>query len=287
MRTTNHCRARGVTLLELLVVLMILSIVLTAAVKTWDVTLERGRAETTARKLDQLVKVIVGDPDYIVAGQRADFGFVGDEGRLPVSLQELVVRPANDSVWRGPYIRSTFNQSDIGYRTDGWGDTIVYGYERYEQNRDSLWVRSEGGRGAADRSRWQTLQFPFSYDALTNNEVTGQVVDVRGDSPLNVKDPLRKSRILDCIEVRFYYSSAGQDTYEPRTGAQAVNFDFYGKSVGTHRLVVKWRNYYSMPPESSMWTQNVPVYPLYPSPGASGVVLRVPVDWDNVKVGLP
>ena len=48
-------RQRGVTLLELLVVLMILSIVLTAAVRTWDVTLERGRTETTARKLSQLV----------------------------------------------------------------------------------------------------------------------------------------------------------------------------------------------------------------------------------------
>ena len=166
MAATNHGRARGVTLLELLVVLMILSIVLTAAVKTWDVTLERGRAQTTARKLNQLVSVIVGDPDYIVAGQRADFGFVGDVGRVQNSLRELVVRPPGDSTWRGPYIRSTFNQSADGYRIDGWGDTIIYGREKY-QNNESLWVRSHGGRGFADLTRWQTLNFQFGYLALT------------------------------------------------------------------------------------------------------------------------
>ncbi|MBM3323264.1 prepilin-type N-terminal cleavage/methylation domain-containing protein, partial [candidate division WOR-3 bacterium] len=36
-------RRAGMTLLELLVVLMVLSLILTAAVKAWDVTLERGR----------------------------------------------------------------------------------------------------------------------------------------------------------------------------------------------------------------------------------------------------
>jgi len=111
MTTHTFRQDRGVTLLELLVVLMILSIVLTAAVKTWDVTLERGRAQTTASKLTQLVNVIVGDPDYIVAGQRADFGFVGDMGRVPDSLSELVKAPAGSTTWRGPYIHSTFNQS--------------------------------------------------------------------------------------------------------------------------------------------------------------------------------
>ena len=141
-------RPSGVTLLELLVVLMILSIILTAAVKTWDVTLERGRAETTSRKLNQLVSVIVGDPDYIVAGRRADFGFVGDMGRLPDNLGELVVAPPasppESSCWRGPYIRSTFNESSDGYRMDGWGDAIVYGRDSFASN-ESLFVRSTGG----------------------------------------------------------------------------------------------------------------------------------------------
>ena len=42
MAATKCGRARGVTLLELLVVLMILSIILTAAVKTYQETEEEG-----------------------------------------------------------------------------------------------------------------------------------------------------------------------------------------------------------------------------------------------------
>ena len=273
MRTTNRCRPRGVTLLELLVVLMILSIVLTAAVKTWDVTLERGRAQTTASKLNQLVSVIVGDPDYIVAGQRADFGFVGDEGRLPNSLRELVVRPPGDSVWRGPYIRSTFNQSADGYRIDGWGDTIIYGRERYASN-DSLFVRSYGGRGVADRSRWQTLNFPYTYNDLLGNEVHGKMVDVRGDLAPSTRDS-----IIHGLVVRLYKPVAGVDTFEEHKEEAAANFDFYAVSQGTHRLVAMFINIYHLPAaETAIVTQMVPVYP---HSGARDVIMRVPWDWDD------
>jgi prepilin-type N-terminal cleavage/methylation domain-containing protein len=272
MAATKCGRARGVTLLELLVVLMILSIILTAAVKTWDVTLERGRAQTTANKLNQLVRVIVGDPDYIVAGQRADFGFVGDEGRLPNSLRELVERPTiSDSVWRGPYIRSTFSQSADGYRIDGWGDTIIYGREAYASN-DSLFVRSYGGRGFADRTRWQTLNFQYSYDDLINNTVAGQIVDVRGNPA-----PLSRDSIIKGLKVVLYKPVDGKLTPVDQVTTNAANFHFYGVPQGTHRLVAKYINIYAIPPESSMTTQDVPVYP---GVGARDVRMRLPMDWD-------
>jgi len=268
MATHNYRQDRGVTLLELLVVLMILSIVLTAAVRTWDVTLERGRAQTTAQKLDQLVKVIVGDPDYIVAGARADFGFVGDEGRLPKNLQELVVRPDGDSVWRGPYIRSTFNQSEIGYRTDGWGDTIIYGYQAYALNTDSLWVRSYGGRGVADRSRWQTLNFPYTFKALMQNEVSGRIVDVRGNEPPNLS-------IDSMLEIRLYYPKDGKITVWSQFGTSASTFHYIGIPQGTFRLEAVY--HYDLPgPNVVTAVKDVPVYP---GPGAAQVLMRVPAQW--------
>jgi len=270
--TTIHRQDRGVTLLELLVVLMILSIIPTAAVRTWDVTLERGRAETTASKLRQIVSVIVGDPDYIVAGQRADFGFVGDEGRLPKNLRELVDRPAGDSVWRGPYLRSTFNQSPDGFRIDGWGDTIVYGYEAYGNNTDSLWVRSYGGRGMADRSRWQTLNLPNTYKALFGNPVDGQIVDARGHTPTTGSDD------IDHLVVRFYYPVNGMILADPRNGDAAASFKYFNIPQGTHRLVAL---YYTFIPalDSVMTIQDVPVYP---GVGAHDITMRLPVDWDEV-----
>jgi len=278
MAATAGGRARGVTLLELLVVLMILSIILTAAVKTWDVTLERGRAQTTASKLNQLVSVIVGDPDYIVASQRADFGFVGDEGRVPNNLRELVDRPPGDSVWRGPYIRSTFNQSADGFRIDGWGDTIIYGRERYASN-DSLFVRSLGGRGYADRTRWQTLNFSYTYEDLMLNRVDGQIVDVRGKSPLAVTPPAKRDSIIAGLIVTLYKPDDGKLVPVDRPTTAAVNFVYLGIPQGTHRLVAMYKNIYATTPESSMTTRDVPVYP---GIGAHNITMRLPVDWDEL-----
>jgi hypothetical protein len=242
-----------------------LSIVLTAAVKTWDVTLERGRAQTTATKLTQLVTVIIGDPDYIVAGQRADFGFVGDMGRVPNSLSELVVAPSGSNTWRGPYIRSTFNQSADGYRIDGWGDTIIYGRQLYN-HRESLFVRSYGGRGVADRSRWQTLNFPYPDTSLTNNRVHGYVVDMLGSSP----DAIQALRLI----VTLYWPKDGRLDSLPLTGAQADTFDFYGIPQGTHRLVAKYLN-----PSGTQTFTTTKLVPVYPGPGVPEVTLRLPTQW--------
>ncbi len=270
MTTNTRRQDRGVTLLELLVVLMILSIVLTAAVKTWDVTLERGRAQTTSSKLTQLVKVIVGDPEYITAGQRADFGFVGDMGRVPDSLRELVVAPANSPTWRGPYIRSTFNQSENGYRMDGWGDTIIYGRQQYN-SRESLFVRSYGGRGVADRSRWQTLNFPYNDTALTQNRVEGVIYDVRGSE-------LTSPSIMQRTIVRLVWPTDGKPDSTDQVGTQLTDgFEFIGIPQGTHRLTAICWTINRV--DTFRTTQYVPVYP---GVGARHVILRLPVDWDDL-----
>ena len=275
MRATIRSRARGVTLIELLVVLMILSIVLTAAVRTWDVTLERGRAVTTSRKLDQLVTAIGGDPDYIVAGQRADFGFVGDIGRLPNSLRELVVSPPGATLWRGPYLRSTFSESFDAFRIDGWGDTIIYGYEAYGNNHDSLFVRSYGGRGFVDKTRWQTVSLPYSYDALMTNQIDGNIVDVRGNAP---RDPAAIQK-LKVILIKPFEGNPDSSVFY--TGTQAASFVFPGIAQGTMRLVAMYIDLSHVPPGETVATtmQNVPVYP---GIGAHSVMMRLPLDWDHL-----
>jgi len=281
-------RARGVTLLELLVVLMILSIILTAAVKTWDATLERGRAETTWRKLNQLVGAMVGDPDYIVAGQRADFGFVGDIGRLPNKLQELVVSPviSESSRWRGPYLRSTFNESPDAFRIDGWGDTIIYGRDQYGLNNDSLWVRSYGGRAYLDRARWQTVYLPYIWSDLTNNTISGQVVDVRGDLPTKLTDPEKRSLIVTSIKVILYQPIEGVLQENNRAGPDVFpTFTFSAVPQGTHRLEAMYVNYYTHIPAETLTT--VQYVPVYPGIGARDITMRINVDWDDEAASLP
>jgi prepilin-type N-terminal cleavage/methylation domain-containing protein len=261
-------RATGLTLLELLVVLMILSLILTAAVKTWDVTLERGRAETTRRRLDQIATAITGSPDYVIAGRRVDFGFAGDMGRLPSSLSELgtapAISPPESSQWRGPYLKSKFNESPQAYLLDGWGDSIAY-------NTDSMFLRSYGGRGLADRTRWVTRMLGFTQEELLRNTVAGAVVDVRGIAP-----PANDS-ILNSIRVTLEYPFEGKlrrDLYaESLSNGQ---FTFTNIPQGAHYLKATYINFYRAPAET---TEAQAVATVYPGIGAHDVMLRLNVDW--------
>lgn len=262
---------RGVTLLELLVVMMILSLILTAAVKTWDVTLERGRFETTRRKLDQLATVIVGNPNYTAGGQRVDFGYVGDMGALPRTLADLVIKPPADPpeslhTWRGPYVRATFNESPEGYRVDGWGDTINY-------NSDSLFVRSYGGFGPLERNRWITREFGYTRQDLLFNTVDGQVLDVRG---IPVPDTLFNQ--VD-VRVEFFGPREGKSqpygvTYRPN-GQFTVNYVPQGNS---HILRVVYIHD-TPPPRDSAVSQRYVI--VYPRVGARGLQVRLDVDWSQ------
>lgn len=257
------------TLLELLVVMMILSLILTAAVKTWDVTLERGRFETTRRKLDQLVNVIVGNPNYFVAGERADFGYVGDMGALPVTLRDLVTKPVAPPpeslhTWRGPYVRPTFGESPEGYRIDGWGDTIVYSAE-------SLFVRSYGGGSPLQRERYITREFGYTRAALLDNTVDGQITDIRG---VPVPDTLFNG--VD-VRVQFFSPKLGVLQSLPVQYQSNGQFRIEGVAQGNrHILRVMYIHDIPPPVESIVSQRYVTVYPRV---GARGLEVRLDVDW--------
>jgi len=263
--------SRGVTLLELLIVMMILSLILTAAVKTWDVTLERGRYETTRRKLSELATAIVGDPDHIVEGRRVDFGYVGDYGGLPNTLDDLVSDPSglnpDSSNWRGPYLRSTFNESPEGFRTDGWGDSIVY-------SRESLFVRSYGGYGLTERSRWITRELGYTRDDLTRNEVSGRMLDIRGIPPsesLVVNFPLR-------FLVSLEYPVGGR--VQSILGLFNANAEFAFSTVpqGLHTLRLAYIRDYPPYFDTISTRKDITVYPKV---GARGLQVRMDLDWEN------
>lgn len=264
-------KARGVTLLELLIVLMILSLILTAAVKTWDVTLERGRYESTRKRLDQLSTAITGDPNYIVSGRRADFGFVGDMGRLPYSLSELVseppAAPPESSRWKGPYVRASFSESPETFRTDGWGETLAY-------RPDSAFLRSYGGRGFVDRTRWMTRELGFSKNDLERNTVTGQVVDVRGQPQDAHADSIG---LLAVVLLRPFEGVTRRDSVQVTS---IGNGQFYFENIpqGNHVLVARYVKYVPPPQETTITTTNVTVFPRL---GAPDVRVRLNIDWST------
>lgn len=163
-------------LLELLIVIMIIGVLITGAVRTWDVTISRTRFNETVEEMDELVYAIIGNPNLYSEGRRTDFGFVGDMGRLPNNLTELVNAPAGATTWQGPYVKIKYTNNPSDYLQDAWGMDYVY-------NRESLYVQSYGGGSNQTPSSWITKKISYTASALLRNSVTGQVLDLVGNPP--------------------------------------------------------------------------------------------------------
>lgn len=148
----------GFTLLELVVVLSILAVVTTLAIRSLDGLEDQSRYEKNSREFEALSEAVLGSPDDRAAdGSRTVSGFVADMGRLPravadgsgnLTLAELWVsprdgfkydvRPATSTIctpadladsnvvvpggWRGPYLRLPI---DATTWRDGWGNPMT------------------------------------------------------------------------------------------------------------------------------------------------------------------
>lgn len=152
---------RGMTLLELLVVLAILAVLTTVAVTLMDSTIDQARFDATQRSLQNVHDAIQGATAQSGANVAATSGFLNDIGRLPIiingdPLRELwdgtafprsydqrpvsvSARPSTSGSssltsiilpdgWRGPYLRLPPGNNDLATGTprilDGWGNPL-------------------------------------------------------------------------------------------------------------------------------------------------------------------
>jgi len=190
---------RGLTLLELMVVVFILAAVATTAASVVSEADDQARYELTSSRLEQLREAILGRPD-------GRSGFASDMGRLPASVDELLVAPADPAArftwqgadpdprlgvgWRGPYLDRAPGAGQ-GYG-DGWGLSSVapdWGWTLSFSSADGgapldqLSVSSLGRDGAAGgvepydedrrldltRDRWQVELSGWSLDVELQN----------------------------------------------------------------------------------------------------------------------
>lgn len=117
----------GFSLIELLVVLVIIGIIAAVAMQSMSSSMEDLRYTNTEREMEQLAFSVVGNPAVVANGRRTDFGFVGDNGTFPPTLDALVYNPGGWSTWDGPYIGSGFTGDTTGPLTDQWG--VPYRYD--------------------------------------------------------------------------------------------------------------------------------------------------------------
>src|SRR5512138_3977732 len=117
--------SRGLSLIELTVIIIVVGILTAMAMKSMTSSLEDVRRLKTERELRRLVTAIVGDPALANGEHRTDFGYVGDIGAFPPNLAALVTNPGY-STWKGPYLTPEYTSDTLGYRLDEWGKPYSY-----------------------------------------------------------------------------------------------------------------------------------------------------------------
>ncbi len=204
----------GFTLIELLIVLLIIGLLSGVTLRAIDMTRERTMYSETTKKLNALTNAIVGDPDLISDGRRSDFGFVGDLGRLPLTLDELVKNTQFSTDWNGPYVKIAFLEDTVnpGYKLDEWGNEFEYS--------SLTGIISSRGNGQVTLTR----KISDSLTFLFNNRVHGMITDIKNNPPGSYDTLIRVFIYLPNNVIR--------ETIPNRSGYYQIN----GIPIGKHRI---------------------------------------------------
>ena len=118
---------KGFTLMEVVLSVAILAILAGAAAPSIFRQIEARRERETMEEMKNIYDAIMGDPEL------GTYGYVGDIGSLPDSLEDLITKPSEVSSfatytngvgygWRGPYITTRYDDF-----LDAWGTHYRYG----------------------------------------------------------------------------------------------------------------------------------------------------------------
>ena len=129
--------AKGLSLIEVIIILAVLAVLVALLVPSSVQVLTGARRDTTLDEMENLQIAMIGDRDLKTSGVRSSFGYIGDMGNLPATLDDLLTQGAqpayafNSSLgvgagWRGPYITLGPGTSAASHKQDAFGNDYTY-----------------------------------------------------------------------------------------------------------------------------------------------------------------
>jgi type II secretory pathway pseudopilin PulG len=217
------------TLLETVISLGILGILAATIAPMAFNLLEADRERATEKKAENIFRAIYGAPE------RGDFGYLGDMGRLPATLTELLAQGSQTAFhaadgatdhlgkvgtgWRGPYLKGL---SQDGLLKDAWGNSYLY-----TDSGASAGQISSGGPDANTGTAGDNIVFPANAPGTTGTLLVSVLIN-------RIPEPVG-------AVVRLYTSSNGEQALFARKTTSDTGFDgfiFQNVPPGLHALRV-------------------------------------------------
>lgn len=181
---------RGFTIIEIVLGILLLAILSTVILSTVGVQTDASRYEETRTKLERIRLAILGNDSPDSEGHRTDFGYIGDMGNPPSSLESLVSQGTQPAWsfhptyqigygWRGPYLS---NMSDINI--DAWGTPLVY-------NTGSITsLGADKNSGGSGYAKDMTVDFRLESWRATVQGVLAEGTLRYNNTPITLRYPL-------------------------------------------------------------------------------------------------
>ncbi|MCI0545525.1 MAG: type II secretion system protein GspG [Actinobacteria bacterium] len=192
-------RDKGLSLIEVIIILAVMVVLIALLVPSTVQILSGARRNVTLDEMENLEKAMIGDPSLKTSGVRSGFGYLGDMGNLPATLDDLVTQGAQPAYafnsskgvgagWRGPYVTLGPGSDAASHRVDAFGNDYTYSNTDYVNGQGQtvdakvVSLGADGVAGGTGNDEDVTLE---TLRAETTATVTGYGFGLDG-TPLGV-----------------------------------------------------------------------------------------------------